>query len=253
MSSEVKSAERALQVLLLLGRSNTPLSTLQIAQSCAIPKSSAHHLVNVMRDLGFISYDEQARLWRLGPVNLEMGRAYLRSDPLLANASAVMKQLSDVVGATSHLAVLDGEEVLYVNKTEPSGNAIRLVTEAGMRLPAHVTSVGLAILANLPDIEIEKRFRSSQVFKKVESGPKNATELLSVLKKVRKDGYALDKGMVTPGIACIASAISNAQGSAVASIGVTYVTAQKDAAQVKVTILAVREAAKALSSSIAGL
>lgn len=241
MTSVVKSAERVLQVLLLLGRNNTALSTQQIAQACNIPKSSAHHLLNVMSSKGFITYDARERCWRPGPANLEVGRAYLRSDPLQAEARNVMRELSEAVGVTSHLAVLDGEDVLYIRKTEPSKNAIRLVTETGMRLPAHVTSVGLAILARLPDSEIIRRFKPGK------SAAGDTDDLMQTLRKVRRDGFARDNGMVTPGIACIASAVVNGQGVPIASIGITYVAAQMKAPQAVAATNAVRHAADRLS------
>lgn len=250
MTSVVKSAERVLQVLLLLGRNNTALSTQQIAQACNIPKSSAHHLLNVMSSKGFLTYDARERCWRPGPSNLEVGRAYLRSDPLQTEARNVMRELSEAVDATSHLAVLDGADVLYLRKTEPSKNAIRLVTETGMRLPAHVTSVGLAILARLADSEIAERFKSGEWARRSESGPKSLDELMTILKKVRRDGFARDNGMVTPGIACIASAVVNGEGAPVASIGITYVAAQMKGPQAVSASNAVRIAAEKLSRSV---
>lgn len=235
-------------MLLLLGRNNAALSTQQIAQACDIPKSSAHHLLNVMSSKGFLTYDARERCWRPGPANLEVGRAYLRSDPLQAEARNVMSELSETVGVTSHLAVLDGVDALYIRKTEPSKNAIRLVTETGMRLPAHVTSVGLAILARLPDSEIATRFKSSRLAESSNSGPQSLEDLMLILKKVRRDGFARDNGMVTPGIACIASAVVNRQGAPIASIGITYVAAQMKASQVATASGAVRHAAERLSA-----
>lgn len=81
-ASSVKSAERLLDVLELLARHTRPVPTMTIARECAIPKSSAHHLLNVMRARNFVTYYEAERAWGLGISVFEIGSAYLRTEPL---------------------------------------------------------------------------------------------------------------------------------------------------------------------------
>src|SRR5829696_7363093 len=157
-SSTVKSAERLLDVLDLLARHARPVPTMTIARECDIPKSSAHHLLNVMRARHFVSYYEVERAWGLGVAAFEIGPAYLRSRPLQRMGRHLLVELTQRTGETSHLAMLHGTEVLYVDKEQPVGAAAKLVTEVGVRLPAHLTAVGRAILAELPESQVEALF-----------------------------------------------------------------------------------------------
>jgi hypothetical protein len=92
-SSTVKSAERLLDVLGLLARHTRPVPTMAIARECAIPKSSAHHLLNVMRARNFVTYYEAECAWGLGVAVFEIGSAYLRSEPLQREQIAAIELL----------------------------------------------------------------------------------------------------------------------------------------------------------------
>src|SRR5581483_6022566 len=127
----VKSAERLLDVLELLARHTRPVPTMTIARECSIPKSSAHQLLNVMRARHFVTYYETERAWGLGVAAFEIGSAYLRSEPLQRLGRPILAELTQRAGETSHLAILHGTEVLYIDKEEADGPAPKLVTEVG--------------------------------------------------------------------------------------------------------------------------
>jgi DNA-binding IclR family transcriptional regulator len=114
--SSVKSAERLLDVLDLLARHTRPVPTATIVRECGIPKSSAHHLLNVMRARNFVIYYETERAWGLGVSVFEIGSAYLRSGPLQRMGRHLLVELATRTGETSHLAMLHGTEVLYIDK-----------------------------------------------------------------------------------------------------------------------------------------
>jgi DNA-binding IclR family transcriptional regulator len=83
--SRVKSAERTLDVLELLASAMRPLPTMCVARRCGVPKSSMHHLLNVMRDRGWVLYHPELRGWSLGPAAVALGQA--GSDSLGSNGS----------------------------------------------------------------------------------------------------------------------------------------------------------------------
>ena len=119
----VKSAERVLEVLTLLAQHTRPVPTMTIARECGIPKSSAHQLLNVMRARHFVIYYDAEHAWGLGVASFEIGSAYLRSEPLQRLGRPVLVALTERTGDTSHLAILHGTEVLYLDKEEASGPA----------------------------------------------------------------------------------------------------------------------------------
>jgi DNA-binding IclR family transcriptional regulator len=218
-----------------------------IARDCEIPRSSAHHLLNVMRARNFVAYYEEERAWGLGVAAFEIGSGYLRGAPLQRLGRPVLRDLTQATGETAHLGVLHGADVLYLDKEQPQGTAPRLVTEAGVRLPAHLTAVGMAILADLPDSQIDALFGDQPLVRRTDVGPANLTDLKRASIEVRERGFALDDGMVTPGISCAATSVHSHERIPVASIGVTWVSAQRSSDEV---VHAVREAGRALSRSL---
>jgi DNA-binding IclR family transcriptional regulator len=249
-SSNVKSAERLLSVLELLARHARPVPTMTIARECDIPKSSTHHLLNVMRDRQFVSYYEVERAWGLGVAAFEIGSAYLRSRPLQRMGRHLLAELTQRTGETSHLAMLHGTEVLYVDKEQPVGAAAKLVTEIGVRLPAHLTAVGRAILAELPEAQVRALYAGQPLVLRTGRGPTSIDDLLHDLEGVRRQGVAIDAEMVTPGISCVAAPVFSHEGVPVASIGLTYVTAQLSEAEARLAVELVCEVSGRLSSNL---
>ncbi len=125
------------------------MAATEIASALDLPKSTTHHLLNVMRDRRFVSYWPDQRAWTLGVSAFEVGASYMRSGPLHREGQRHMVALTKAADETSHLAVLQGTDVIYLDKREPLKPGVRLVTEVGTRLPAHLTAVGRAILARL--------------------------------------------------------------------------------------------------------
>lgn len=249
-SSVVKSADRALAVLQLLASAGRPQSTQAIASACEMPKSSAHHLLNVMRDRGFLTYRENERAWTLGSAVLEVAAAYRRSDPLQIEGGAVLADLVRSLGYTAHLAVLRGAEVLYVDKRDASGTGVRLVTEVGSRLPACATAVGQAILGFLPEEKVAALY-AGYPFPSVSDGePRTLEELQTQLAAVARRGFAHDVGMISSGISCVAAPVFDRDHAPVASVGVTFVTAQASPETLQQVIAAVRIASAQLSAAM---
>lgn len=247
-TSRVKSAERVLDVLDLLARRGVPLVTMEIANTLSMPKSTTHHLLNVMRERRFVSYWPDQRVWTLGVSAFEIGASYMRSGPLQRAAQRHMLSLTECTGETSHLAVLQGTDVIYVDKREPLTPGVRLVTEVGSRLPAHLTAVGRAILSHL-DIEQVAALYDGYVWpQRTETGPTSIAALRSVLASTREQGYAYEQGATTSGIDCIAGAVVTADGRPVAALGVAYMSSVKKPEQVARTIQIVQETTAVFSS-----
>jgi DNA-binding IclR family transcriptional regulator len=248
-SSTVKSAERLLDVLALLARHTRPVPTMTIARECGIPKSSAHHLLNVMRERHFVTYYESERAWGLGVALFEIGSAYLRGGPLQRLGRHLLVELTERTGATSHLAMLHGTEVLYMDKEQPIGT-VGLVTEIGVRLPAHLTAVGRAILAELPEAQVRALYANQPLVNRTGRGPTSVDALLRDLEDVRSRGFAIDEEMVTPGISCLAAPVFSHEGVPAAAVGITFVSAQRTSEDIGIASEVVREVSGRLSRSL---
>src|SRR5207237_1428835 len=123
----------------------------------------------------------------------ELGSAYLSEVDLAREGHSVAATVAEACGETVHLAVLDGVEVVYLAKVD-SIHAVRMVSAVGRRLPAHCTAVGKALLSDLPDSELARRFGGEDA-RLAAMTPNSITSLTSLrddLAQVRERGHALD-------------------------------------------------------------
>ncbi|WP_245839758.1 IclR family transcriptional regulator [Mycobacterium aquaticum] len=245
----MKSAERVMDVLDLLARRGMPMATMEIAETLSLPKSTTHHLLNVMRERRFVSYWPDQRAWTLGVSAFEVGASYMRSGPLHRAGQRYMLALTTATNETSHLAVLQGTDVIYLDKREPLTPGVRLVTEIGSRLPAHLTAVGRAILSRLDAEQLSAMYDGYSWQSRTGQGPTSLADLRELLTSVRENGYAYERGTTTSGIDCIASPVLTRDRRAVAALGVAYMSATKSADQAREMAKIVVETAGDFSAS----
>lgn len=249
-SSFVKSADRVLRILLYLAHQAMPTPTMALARECDIPKSSTHHLLNMMLEHHFVTYYEEERAWGLGVAAFEIGSAYLRSRPLQRLGRQRLVALTSQTRKTSHLAILHGVDVLYIDKEEPPRDVPRLITEVGVRLPAHLTSVGIAILANLPTQQVRALYDNHQLVNRTGVGPRDLRELLPILKKVREIGYAYDMQMTTPGVCCVAAPVFTRDGLPTAALGITLLSSAPGDSEIAEFAAALQKESRRLSRAL---
>src|SRR3954454_6936878 len=180
------AATHALKVLRLLARHAAPLPASAIARDLDLPRSSAYHLLAVLRDEGFVTHLPEQRRYGLGVAAFELGSAYSRQESLRWIAQTVLTRLVRATTHNAHLAVLHGRDVLYVIE-ERAPDRPALVTDVGVRLPAHLTASGLAMLAQLRPQQLNALFPSRrELTRRYETGPNSITQLRKALAQARK-------------------------------------------------------------------
>ena len=216
------AARQALAVLRLLARHTEPVPASAIARDLGLPRSSAYHLLTVLCDQGFVVHLADERRYGLGVAAFELGSAYSRQAPLQRLARQLLVRLVDNTRHNAHLAVLHGRDVLYVIEERAPGRP-PLVTDVGVRLPSQLTASGLAMLACLPPQQVRALFPSRDAFVQRHGvGPTTLTGLRAMLSQVRRDGFAVEDGTVTPNFASVAAPVLEPSGHPVAGIAVTY-------------------------------
>lgn len=221
MSSQVPAAQRTLAVLRYLAAQPRPVTAAAIARDLGLPRSTTYHLLAVLEGERFVTHLPEERRYGLGVAALEIGSAYLRQDGLERLARPLVARVAATTGGTGHLGVLDGREVLYVVK-EQAAQPDPLVTEVGVRLPAHLTASGRALLAHLPPAQVTASYpTAAAVTLRTDRGPRRVSELRALLAEVRDRGWAAEADEVTEGFASVAAPAFDHVGRAVAAVAVT--------------------------------
>ena len=190
-----RSVDRAVSLLRLLAERGG-LGLGEIARTLAVPKSSAADVLRALVARDFVTQDPEGR-YRLGLGTFEIGAAYLRAMTPVASVEPELKALTSELSATSHFAVLDGNEVVYLAKHDPPLRGLELASALGARLPAATTAVGKAQLAFVSARDAEERFGSSRFVE---------------FARIRALGYALDEGGTAPGVTCAAAPVFSPNG-----------------------------------------
>ena len=220
MPRSVPAATAALRVLRYLSGQPVPVSASRIAGELGLPRSSAYHLLTAMAGEDFVVHYPDDRTWGIGIAAWEVGHGFARQEPLARLARVPLARLVDRVGQSAHLVVLHGADVLYVIEERAPGRP-PLVTDVGVRLPAHLTASGRAILASLPPAQVTALYPGKGAFtSRTGAGPQSPTELRRLLVTTRQRGYATEDGEVTEGFASIAAPID--AGTIHASVAVTW-------------------------------
>jgi DNA-binding IclR family transcriptional regulator len=250
-TGNAKSAARALAVLQFLASRAKPTPAMTIARACDLPKSSAYHLLNVMRTYDFVVYYPSERAWGLGISAFELGSAYLRSKPLERLGWPLLGELAEGVGETAHLGILHGNETMILVKRQPEKRGPSLVTEVGVRLPAHLTGVGRAMLMQLAPAQFRALYPSgAPLVRRTERGPQLRIELERELAESREKGYATDDSLVTRGITCIAVPVFSHERHPIAALSVTFISVQHARDEWDALAARVRDAATKLSHTL---
>jgi DNA-binding IclR family transcriptional regulator len=218
----VPAATAALRVLRLLSSQAGPLSAAQIATALDLPRSSTYHLLAAMTDEDFVVHYADDRCWGIGIGAWEVGHGFARQEPLARIARVPLAQLVDRVRESAHLAILHGTDVLYIVEERAPGRP-HLVTDVGVRLPAHLTASGRAILATLTSAQVSALYPDRSAFtSRTGAGPRTPTELRRILSDTRRRGHATEDGEITAGFASVAAPIHLAGVNA--SVAVTWET-----------------------------
>jgi DNA-binding IclR family transcriptional regulator len=248
--SQVPAATRTLMVLRFLASQPDPVPLERLAAALDLPRSTAYHLVNAMIEQGFVTHIAEDRRYCLGVAAFEVGIGYARQAPLQRIAHRPLAGLVDRIGHSAHLAVPHGRDVLYVLEERAPGRA-PLVTDVGVRLPAHLTASGRAILAALPASQVRALYPDRTAFvDRHGRGPQSLRALRSVLSETRQRGYATEDGEVTPGFASVAAAVLDHNGTPLGGIATTYET--REDVDLDTLVKAVSATARTVSQRIGG-
>lgn len=213
---------RGLAILRALAGHAGPVPAAALARETGVPRSTTYHLLAELESAGFVVHLVTERRYALGVAAFDLGSAYLRQDPLERLAAPLLRSLAERTGHTAQLGVLHGNEVLYLHKERPP-RPETLVTDAGVRLPAHLTATGRAILAHLPAPHVRALFPNAAAFvSRTGRGPRGLAELRRLLAEVRRRGWAAEDGCVTEGFASVAYPVFDHGGRPMAAIGVTW-------------------------------
>jgi IclR family pca regulon transcriptional regulator len=213
------SLARGLTVIGAFTRQKRHLTIAQISQRAGIPRAAVRRVLHTLTKLGYVGTDDR-RTFSLRPKILELGHAYMTSTPLAASSQPVLDRVSDVIHESCSMAILDGDEILYIARSSTRDRIMSIDLGLGSRLPAHCTSMGRVLLAGLPAPALAAYLARVRMIAYTSTTITTAGRLSQALDAVRKNGYALVDQELEIGLRSLAVPVRDHVGRTAAAINV---------------------------------
>jgi IclR family transcriptional regulator, KDG regulon repressor len=220
----VQNAARLLKTFTSLDRE---LGVTELARRLGLGKSTVHRLLATLAAEQLIEQDPASGRYRLGLAVHELGAAVSSATDLHAAALTPMAALRGRTGETVQIAVLDGREVVYVERLE-SPNTLRVFIEVGRRNAAHSTGTGKCLLAFLDERSLERLLDGWELPAKTPWTITDPQLLVEELQRIRRRGYATNRNESQPGVTSISAPIRDGANRVIASMSVAGPTERMD-------------------------
>ncbi|MBN1532140.1 MAG: IclR family transcriptional regulator [Spirochaetes bacterium] len=216
----IQSLTRGLQILEILGKTDHPLSLNEITDHFSIDRSSVFRLIATLIQGDFVRQDSETKRYSLGYKVMELAGAYGEQSQIESIIRPIMQRVCLETRQNTHLAVLDGGEVVFIAVEQPR-DSLTMHISVGTREPAWVTALGKALLSGTNPSKLRGILESSAMHRFSE---KTVTDIDSLMRQIDDAGRelsALDLEEYKPGILCIAAPVFNHRGDVQYSLGIS--------------------------------
>lgn len=211
---------RGLQILQTFTRERQEQTVADMARLIGVNRSTAFRIVYTLEMAGFLRRAADSRRYQLGTRVLELGYSFLAGKDLIEIATPVLRRLRDSTHTSTHLAVREGREIVYVARFQGNTSLISAMT-VGSRLPAHATAPGRVLLAGLPLSEVVGLYEDFTFETFTPETPDSMSALISRVEQDRKQPLVVSWGFYDANVASIAAPIHGATGKCEAAISVS--------------------------------
>ncbi len=221
----IKSLEKALNIISLLSQHGLPLKLEELVKISGLRKTSCFRILQTLTRSGFALKDKETCGYFIGPKMISIGLTALESRGIREVALPFMKEIRQKTGATVNLAILNGADVIFVERLQ-SAHIVEGNLSVGSRLSAHLSSMGKAILAHLPETELNAVIKQIHFERKTDKTIISGKALKEELKKIRAAGFAVNNEELATGLYAIAVPLLNHTGAAVAGLNISFLLAR---------------------------
>lgn len=212
----VQSVERVLDIIEVLATEQDGLSLSEISKQVGLHKSTVHRLLNTLVNRGYGDRTEDGN-YRIGSKLIEAVSCYINSLELQTESKPYLAKITAELGLTAHLGVLDGNEVVYVEKIDMM-SGLKMYSQIGLRTYSYCSALGKCLLSNYSSEELEMVMRDCKFIPFTEGTITSLEALKKELHQVRRQGWAIDNEEFMKGTRCVGAPIYDYRGEIIASI-----------------------------------
>lgn len=222
---------KAINLLETLSRSKTGFTVSELSAQMGLPKTTVFRLLMTLAGKGYVEKIPNSERYQLGVRLLMLGTTILDRMDLRSIARPFIEDLARKTREVVHLAILDAEEVVYIDKVESLDHPIRIYSQIGRRVPAYCTGLGKVLLSGLSDQGIDAYVAQNGLKKFTEKTITDSATLKKELAGIREKKYGIDDAEHEEGIFCVAAPLferSRKMAGAISVSGpVIYITKER--------------------------
>ena len=243
----IASVDHALRAAAML-QLEDGLTISQVAERLGVARSTAHRLLAMLVYRDFAVQDDD-RIYRAGPVLELAAHSQSQTSTLRAAALPYLHRLVDLLEETANLAVRAGDTVRFIASAE-CRQALRVGSREGMVFPAHRTTAGLLLLAELPETELDQVYAPERYRERPAERPDLAL-LRTELARIRRKGFAVNRERSERGLVAVGVAVRGPDGTAQAGLSVSMPGVRYDPHQLPTLVATLDDAARRLTADLA--
>jgi len=218
-TESVQSVARTVVLLKAFTPQEPWLGVSQLARKVQMPVSTVHRLAQALLEGGMLSRDGSGR-YGIGPELYAIGTLYLHTTDIREASTPILKLLNDLTSESINVSIYAKGHVVLIMKEE-SKHAFRVAQQVGSVYPAYASSMGKALLSELPEWQLDQMYPDERLQPLTKSTVATRTQLKKELELVRQSGVSYDLEGSYLGVVCVASAIRDASGNAVAAMSIS--------------------------------
>ena len=202
-------------------REGRNLALMDIAMKSGLGKGTVHRILGTLKSRKFVHQDPDTKKYGLGIRALEMGSAVKKDEILRKAMRPALRELLRQCRETVNAAILEHNEIVYIYRLE-SEEPLRFSLQVGSRFPAHCTSTGKIMLADLSDQDLYELYGGTEDLGRLtENSICSFEQFMEEIRDVRQKGLAFDLEETLAGVSCIAAPVRNGKGEVVAAISIS--------------------------------
>lgn len=218
----IQSVERAIRILQCFSLKENQLGVTDLSRRLGLNKSTVFGILTTLEHFKLVEKVPEIRCYKLGIKLLELGNLVFNQLDIRQIARPYIDAMVEKYSETMHLAILDGQDVVYVDKVD-SDRSIRMNSEVGKRRPAYCTGVGKVILAYLSN-EVWKECVPSVLTEFTPNTITKLDDLEKEMERIRRNGYSEDNEEIEQGLSCVAVPIFDNDNQVIAAISLSAPT-----------------------------
>ncbi len=225
----IASLAKGLRVLECFGADQSRLAIADVAEATGLDRATARRCLLTLHELGYADYD--GKFFSLTPRVLRLGLGALAALPLPQIVQPWLDQLSEQIGQSCSVSILDEAEIVYIARAAQK-RVMSIGLMPGSRLPAHCTSMGRVLLAALPEEEARKTIENADLTPRTPFSLSSPDDIMQSVSEARTNGFTLVDQEIELGLRAIAVPVYNVHGKVVAALNIGMAALHDDPEEV---------------------